>query len=118
MSKVALMTDITGQDGAFLAKLLLEKGYTIHRIKRRYSSFNNGRIDHLFTNPHFQGQSFYIHDGDVLIQVDPKNLRPTEVDSLINDPTKAKTLLGWETEYSFKTIVNGLLQTDLNLLGV
>ncbi len=52
MSKVALITGITGQDGAYLAELLLAKGYSVHGIKRRSSSFNTGRIDHLYQDPH------------------------------------------------------------------
>ena len=52
MSKVALITGITGQDGAYLAELLLNKGYTVHGIKRRSSLFNTARIDHLYQHPH------------------------------------------------------------------
>ena len=52
LSKVALITGVTGQDGAYLAELLLDKGYVVHGIKRRSSSFNTGRIDHLYQDPH------------------------------------------------------------------
>ena len=55
MSKVALITDVTGQDGAYLAEFLLEKGYIVHSIKRRASSFNTARIDHLYRDPHEDG---------------------------------------------------------------
>ncbi len=63
--KTALITGITGQDGSYLAELLLDKGYTVHGIKRRSSSFNTGRVDHLYTDPHFNGLPFYMHYGDM-----------------------------------------------------
>ncbi|EQD56943.1 NAD-dependent epimerase/dehydratase, partial [mine drainage metagenome] len=58
MAKVALITGVTGQDGAYLAELLLEKGYEVHGIKRRSSLFNTDRIDHLYHDPHIAGQNF------------------------------------------------------------
>ena len=64
-SKRALITGITGQDGAYLAELLLEKGYEVHGIKRRSSSFNTGRIDHLYHDPHEQGVKMFLHFGDM-----------------------------------------------------
>jgi len=64
-SKVALITDATGQDGAYLAELLLDKGYEVHGIKRRSSLFNTARIDHLFHDQHEQGKPFYLHHGDM-----------------------------------------------------
>ncbi len=63
--KIALITGITGQDGSYLAELLLEKGYTVHGIKRRASSFNTGRIDHIYQDPHVTEQKFFLHDGDL-----------------------------------------------------
>ena len=63
--KTALITGITGQDGSYLAELLLDKGYEVHGIKRRSSSFNTGRVDHLYTDPHFKGLPFYLHYGDM-----------------------------------------------------
>jgi GDPmannose 4,6-dehydratase len=65
MKKVALITGITGQDGAYLAELLLGKGYVVHGIKRRASSFNTARIDHLYHDPHEEGVRFFLHHGDV-----------------------------------------------------
>lgn len=65
MSKVALVTGITGQDGSYLAELLLEKGYEVHGIIRRSSSFNTDRIDHLYRDPHLQGVRLFLHFGDV-----------------------------------------------------
>ena len=63
--KKALITGITGQDGAYLAELLLEKGYEVHGIKRRTSLFNTDRIDHLYQDPHAQDQRFFLHHGDL-----------------------------------------------------
>ena len=63
--KVALITGVTGQDGAYLAELLLAKGYTVHGIKRRGSQFNTGRIDHLYQDPHEAGRRFILHHGDM-----------------------------------------------------
>jgi len=65
MSKKALITGITGQDGAYLAELLLEKGYEVHGIKRRSSSFNTERIDHLYQDPHEKKYQFKLHYGDL-----------------------------------------------------
>jgi GDPmannose 4,6-dehydratase len=64
-SKVALITGVTGQDGAYLAELLLDKGYLVHGVKRRSSSFNTGRIDHLYTDPHDEKSRFFLHYGDL-----------------------------------------------------
>jgi GDPmannose 4,6-dehydratase len=63
--KKALITGITGQDGSYLAELLLGKGYEVHGIIRRASSFNTGRIDHLYTDPHLNGVRFFLHYGDI-----------------------------------------------------
>ncbi len=65
MSKVALITGVTGQDGAYLAEFLLKKGYTVHGIKRRTSLFNTDRIDHLYQDPHVDGRKFMLHFGDM-----------------------------------------------------
>lgn len=63
--KVALITGITGQDGSYLAELLLEKGYIVHGIKRRSSSFNTERIDHLYQDPHVDHRNLILHYGDL-----------------------------------------------------
>ncbi|HVQ45030.1 MAG TPA: GDP-mannose 4,6-dehydratase [Candidatus Saccharimonadia bacterium] len=65
MSKIALITGITGQDGSYLAELLLEKGYQVHGVKRRASTFNTGRIDHIFQDPHESHKRLTLHFGDV-----------------------------------------------------
>lgn len=84
--KVAFITGVTGQDGAYLAELLLEKGYIVHGMKRRSSSFNTGRIDHLFRDPHEKDVRLFLHFGDM---TDPTNIirliqdvRPTEIYNL------------------------------------
>src|SRR5690606_27702648 len=63
--KVALITGVTGQDGSYLAELLLEKGYTVHGIKRRSSQFNTQRVDHIYQDPHIDGARFHLHYGDL-----------------------------------------------------
>ena len=65
MSKIALITGVTGQDGAYLSELLLEKGYIVHGIKRRSSLFNTDRIDHLYQDPHEKHRNFILHYGDL-----------------------------------------------------
>src|SRR5829696_3162327 len=65
MSKVALLTGVTGQDGAYLSELLLKKGYVVHGVKRRSSSFNTERIDHLYQDPHVKNRDFILHYGDL-----------------------------------------------------
>jgi GDPmannose 4,6-dehydratase len=84
--KVALITGITGQDGAYLAELLLQKGYVVHGIKRRTSLFNTERIDHLYQDPHVDGRRFILHYGDLtdgssLVRV-LQNAQPDEVYNL------------------------------------
>ena len=64
-NKVALITGITGQDGAYLAEFLLDKGYEVHGIKRRSSSFNTDRIDHLYQDPHEDNCKLMLHYGDL-----------------------------------------------------
>ena len=71
MKKVALITGVTGQDGGYLAEFLLKKGYEVHGIKRRASSFNTERIDHLYQDPHIENRNFILHYGDL---VDSSNL--------------------------------------------
>lgn len=85
-SKRALITGITGQDGAYLADLLLEKGYEVHGIKRRSSSFNTGRVDHLYKDPHEESVRFFMHYGDLtdatnLIRI-IQEVRPSEIYNL------------------------------------
>jgi GDPmannose 4,6-dehydratase len=85
-NKVALITGVTGQDGAYLAELLLDKGYVVHGIKRRSSSFNSERIDHLYVDPHQPDVRFLLHYGDMtdatnLIRL-VQEVQPTEIYNL------------------------------------
>lgn len=84
--RVALITGITGQDGALLAELLLSKGYVVHGVKRRSSSFNTGRVDHLYHDPHEENVRFHLHYGDMtdatnLIRI-VQEVQPTEIYNL------------------------------------
>lgn len=84
--KVALITGVTGQDGSYLAEFLLEKGYVVHGIKRRASSFNTDRIDHIFQDPHVESPRFHLHYGDLsdtsnLIRI-VQEVRPDEIYNL------------------------------------
>ena len=83
--KKALITGITGQDGSYLAELLLKKGYIVHGLKRRSSSFNTGRIDHLYQDPQIDHRNFILHYGDM---TDSTNLiriiQETQPDELYN----------------------------------
>jgi GDP-D-mannose dehydratase len=107
MVKRALITGITGQDGSYLSDLLLEKGYEVHGIIRRTSTFNTDRIDHIYTDPHWEDY----------VEFDEKYLRPTEVDLLICEPTKAKSKLGWESTVTFDELVKLMVNADLQTLG-
>ena len=85
-NKVALITGVTGQDGAYLAELLVSKGYVVHGVKRRSSSFNSERIDHLYVDPHQPAVRFFLHYGDMtdatnLIRL-VQEVRPTEIYNL------------------------------------
>ena len=85
-NKVALITGVTGQDGAYLAELLLSKGYVVHGVKRRSSSFNSERIDHLYVDPHQPAVRFFLHYGDMtdatnLIRL-VQEVQPTEIYNL------------------------------------
>jgi len=86
MSKKALITGITGQDGSYLADLLLAKGYEVHGVIRRTSTFTTGRIDHLYTNPEIYGQKLFLHHGDLADAVQMTKLiyelKPDEIYNL------------------------------------
>jgi GDPmannose 4,6-dehydratase len=86
MSKVALITGVTGQDGAYLAEFLLRRGYVVHGVKRRTSLFNTDRIDHLYQDPHIENRNFILHYGDMtdsssLVHIIQKT-RPDEIYNL------------------------------------
>jgi len=86
MKKIALITGVTGQDGAYLSEFLLKKGYEVHGIKRRASLFNTDRIDHLYQDPHVDNRNFFLHYGDLsdstnLLRI-IKEVRPDEIYNL------------------------------------
>jgi GDPmannose 4,6-dehydratase len=100
--KVALITGVTGQDGAYLAELLLNKGYVVHGLKRRSSSFNTGRVDHLYVDPHRPAVRFFMHYGDMtdaanLVRI-VQDVRPTEIYNLA---AQSHVMVSFETpEYT------------------
>jgi GDPmannose 4,6-dehydratase len=101
-SKTALITGITGQDGAYLAELLLAKGYIVHGVKRRSSSFNSGRIDHLYSDPHKKDVRFFMHYGDM---TDATNLirlvQETQPDEIYNLAAQSHVQVSFESpEYT------------------
>ena len=100
--KVALITGVTGQDGAYLSDLLLEKGYTVHGVKRRSSSFNTGRIEHIYQDPHEAHPRFVLHYGDL---TDSTNLiriiQQTQPDEIYNLAAQSHVQVSFETpEYT------------------
>src|SRR4051812_17736496 len=111
-NKVALITGITGQDGAYLAELLLEKGYIVHGVKRRASSFNTGRIDHLYTDPHESRSRFFLHHGDL---TDGMNLirliQQTRPQEIYNLAAQSHVQVSFETpEYTANADAVGTLR--------
>jgi len=112
MAKTALITGITGQDGAYLAELLLEKGYIVHGIKRRASMFNTHRVDHLYSDPHNTGVRFFMHYGDM---TDATNLirivQETQPDEIYNLAAQSHVLVSFETaEYTANADALGTLR--------
>ena len=111
-NKVALITGITGQDGAYLAELLLEKDYIVHGIKRRSSSFNTERIDHLYQDPHETNRNFFLHYGDLsdsmsLVRI----IRDIEPDEIYNLGAQSHVAVSFESpEYTADTVGLGALR--------
>ncbi len=112
MSKVALITGVTGQDGAYLAELLLGKGYIVHGIKRRSSMFNTGRIDHLYKDQHEKKVNFFLHYGDLtdstsLIRI----IQETQPDEIYNLAAQSHVKVSFETpEYTANADAIGTLR--------
>lgn len=122
MPKVALITGVTGQDGAYLAELLLSKGYIVHGLKRRSSSFNTGRIEHLYQDPHEANQRFVLHHGDL---TDATNLirivQETQPDEIYNLAAQSHVQVSFETaEYTANSDGLGTLRLleAIRLLGL
>ena len=112
MGKVALITGITGQDGSYLTELLLEKGYEVHGIKRRSSSLNTKRIDHIYQDPHVESPSLYLHYGDL---TDSSNLmriiQETKPDEIYNLGAQSHVAVSFESpEYTANSDAVGTLR--------
>ena len=110
--RVALITGVTGQDGALLAELLLSKGYAVHGIKRRSSSFNTARVDHLYVDPHENDGRFWMHYGDM---TDATNLiriiQETQPDEIYNLAAQSHVQVSFETpEYTANADALGTLR--------
>ena len=111
-SKTALITGVTGQDGAYLAELLLAKGYTVHGVKRRSSSFNTARIEHLYQDPQVEDPRFILHYGDL---TDATNLirivKDTQPDEIYNLAAQSHVQVSFETpEYTANADAIGTLR--------
>jgi GDPmannose 4,6-dehydratase len=122
VKKVALITGVTGQDGAYLAELLLKKGYEVHGIKRRASSFNTSRIDHLYQDPHVESRNFILHYGDM---TDSSNLirivQQVQPDEIYNLAAQSHVAVSFE-EPEYTANADGLgalrLLEAIRLLGL
>ena len=120
--KVALITGITGQDGAYLAELLLDKGYIVHGIKRRTSLFNTDRIDHLYQDRHEKGVRFFLHHGDMtdsssLIRI----IQQTQPDEIYNLAAQSHVAVSFEEpEYTANSDALGVLRLleAIRILGL
>jgi len=120
--KVALITGITGQDGSYLTELLLEKGYIVHGIKRRASSFNTERIDHIYQEPHINDAQFKLHYGDL---TDSSNLirilKEVQPDEIYNLAAQSHVAVSFESpEYTTDVVANGALRLleAIRILGL
>ena len=122
MSKVALITGITGQDGAYLAEFLLEKDYIVHGIKRRSSLFNTERVDHLYQDPHVKNANFKLHYGDL---TDTSNLiriiQEVQPDEIYNLGAQSHVAVSFESpEYTADVDAIGTLRLleAIRILGL
>lgn len=122
MTRTALITGITGQDGAYLAEFLLNKGYIVHGVKRRSSSFNTERIDHLYKDPHDRNVNFFMHYGDL---TDSTNLirivQETKPDEIYNLAAQSHVQVSFETpEYTANSDAVGTLRLleAIRILGL
>ena len=122
MPKIALITGVTGQDGAYLAEFLLQKGYEVHGIKRRTSLFNTDRIDHLYQDPHEQGRRFILHHGDLtdsssLIRI----IQQVQPDEIYNLAAQSHVAVSFEEpEYTANSDALGALRIleAIRILGL
>jgi GDPmannose 4,6-dehydratase len=122
LSKIALITGVTGQDGAYLAELLLNRGYIVHGIKRRASSFNTDRVDHLYQDPHVSNRNFILHYGDL---TDSTNLirivQQVQPDEIYNLGAQSHVAVSFESpEYTANSDALGTLRLleAIRILGL
>lgn len=122
MSKTAFITGITGQDGAYLAEFLLKKGYVVHGIKRRASSFNTDRIDHLYQAPHIENRNFVLHYGDLTDSLNiTRIIQEVQPDEIYNLGAQSHVQVSFETpEYTANVDALGTLRVleAVRLLGL
>jgi len=122
MNKVALITGITGQDGAYLAELLLKKGYTVHGIKRRSSLFNTDRIDHLYEDPHVDNRKLILHYGDMTDSMNlTRIIQESQPDEIYNLAAMSHVKVSFDTpEYTANADGIGTLRLleAVRLLGL
>ena len=122
MSKVALITGITGQDGAYLAEHLIKKGYVVHGIKRRASLFNTDRIDHLYQDPHVKDRNFVLHYGDLTDSMNiTRVIQETQPDEIYNLGAQSHVKVSFESpEYTANADGIGTLRIleAVRLLGL
>ncbi len=120
--KVALITGITGQDGSYLAELLLEKNYIVHGIKRRSSSLNTNRIDHLYIDPHIPNSSFFLHYGDLTDSTNIlKVIKEVQPDEIYNLGAQSHVAVSFESpEYTANSDALGTLRVleAVKILGL
>ena len=110
--KTALITGVTGQDGSYLAEFLLEKGYIVHSIKRRASSFNTERIDHIIENPEINHNRFHLHYGDLSDSSSlTRIIKETEPDEVYNLAAQSHVAVSFEVpEYTANADAIGALR--------
>mgnify|MGYP001401899417 CR=1 FL=1 len=110
--KIALITGVTGQDGSYLAELLLEKDYEVHGIKRRASSFNTQRIDHLYQDPHTENPNFFLHYGDLTDSINLMNIiQKVQPDEIYNLGAQSHVAVSFESpEYTANSDALGTLR--------
>tara|TARA_A100001011_G_scaffold47996_1_gene45482 strand:- start:18076 stop:19170 length:1095 start_codon:yes stop_codon:yes gene_type:complete len=122
INKVALITGITGQDGAYLAEFLLSKGYEVHGIKRRSSSFNTDRIDHLYQDPHLEDRKFVLHYGDLSDSMNIVDIiKKIKPDEIYNLGAQSHVAVSFESpEYTADTVGIGALRIldAIKILGL
>lgn len=122
INKVALITGVTGQDGAYLAEFLLSKGYEVHGIKRRSSSFNTDRIDHLYQDPHLEERKFVLHYGDLSDSMNIVDIiQKIQPDEIYNLGAQSHVAVSFESpEYTADTVGLGALRIldAIKILGL